>query len=134
MDLNPQRVRTAEFKTAKRGLDPMRFDGSSARWPTRSRRPRTSRPRWRRRARAAVARLQELSDGAEHAGDGGRTDESPRPSAEQAETISRTLLLAQRTADTTIAQAEAESQRVVAAATEEAAATLDSHPRDGCAD
>ncbi|HRE01019.1 MAG TPA: hypothetical protein PLV68_06940, partial [Ilumatobacteraceae bacterium] len=68
------------------------------------------------RARAAVARLQELN-ASQHAGgqaDVKRTDPTPAkgaPLAEvaEAETISRTLLLAQRTADHTVAEAKAEA-------------------------
>ena len=47
------------------------------------------------------------------------------PSVDEAETISRTLLLAQRTADTTVAEAQAEADRVLAAARNDAAASLD---------
>jgi len=126
MDLNPQRVRTAEFKTAKRGLDAdevRRFLGEVADALESAQNQSTA---MEARARAAVARLQELSDDASTQATAARTDDVAAATAEQTETISRTLLLAQRTADTAIAQAEAESQRVVAAATEEAAATLDS--------
>ena len=71
------------------------------------------------RARAAVARLQEV----EHA----RASHRPQPvSAGDAETISRTLLLAQRTADATVSDAKAEAERIVTAAHEEAASTIDS--------
>ena len=69
--------------------------------------------------RAAVARLQEVTE-----------NEAAAPkveaSAEEAETISRTLLLAQRTADSTIADSQSEAARIVAQAKNEAAATLDS--------
>ena len=60
------------------------------------------------RARAAVAKLQEVSQqvtsGSREAG------ASPSASDEDAEIISRTLLLAQRTADTTVAEANAEAE------------------------
>ncbi len=126
MDLNPHRVRSAEFKTAKRGLDPdevRQFLGEVADALETAQNQSTA---MEARARAAVARLQELSDDASSQATAARSDDVAAASVEQAETISRTLLLAQRTADTTIAQAEAESQRIVAAATDEAAATLDS--------
>jgi hypothetical protein len=71
------------------------------------------------RARAAVARLQEITE-----------NEAATPkveaSAEEAETITRTLLLAQRTADSTIADSQSEAARIVAQAKNEAASTLDS--------
>jgi len=50
----------------------------------------------------------------------------PQLSADEAETISRTLLLAQHTADTTVAEAEAEAERVIVEAQSEAEATIDS--------
>jgi DivIVA domain-containing protein len=126
MDLNPHRVRSAEFKTVKRGLDAdevRRFLTEVADALETAQNQSTA---MEARARAAVARLQELSDDASSQASSARSDESTATTAEQSETISRTLLLAQRTADTAIAQAEAESQRLVAAATEEAASTLDS--------
>ena len=43
---------------------------------------------------------------------------------DEAETISRTLLLAQRTADTTVAEAQAEADRLLAQARDDAAARL----------
>jgi vacuolar-type H+-ATPase subunit H len=71
------------------------------------------------RARAAVARLQELNEG-------GAAAPAASLDAEEAETISRTLLLAQRTADSTVAEARAEAARLIADAKDEAAKTLDS--------
>jgi vacuolar-type H+-ATPase subunit H len=47
-------------------------------------------------------------------------------SVEESETISRTLLLAQRTADNAVAEARAEAARIVGRANDEAATTLDS--------
>lgn len=70
------------------------------------------------RARAAVARLQELT----HDGDTGGVETAvPTATANESETISRTLLLAQRTADNTVAEARAEAERIVAAAHDDAA-------------
>ena len=50
----------------------------------------------------------------------------PHLSPDEAETISRTLLLAQHTADTTVAEAEAEADRIKSEAQSEAEATIDS--------
>jgi vacuolar-type H+-ATPase subunit H len=47
-------------------------------------------------------------------------------SADESETISRTLLLAQRTADTAVSEARSEAARIVRSANDEAATTLDS--------
>ena len=77
------------------------------------------------RARAAVARLQELTQGQRRS-----RPRLPPPRrcgrhVDEAETISRTLLLAQRTADQTVADAQAEADRLLAAARDEAASRLD---------
>jgi len=130
MEMSPQRVRTAEFKTARKGadLDQVRsFLNDVADELERAQNQSTA---MEARARAAVARLQEVSEGT--------TADSPAPpasaptpesvdvSAEQSDAISRTLVLAQRTADSLIAEAKAEAARLVAGANSEAAATRDS--------
>jgi hypothetical protein len=88
------------------------------------------------RARAAVARLQEYqgAEGATPAPTAAPVPATePTPAApalqvgpDEAETISRTLVLAQRTADTTLAEARAEAERIRTEATTEAESTLDS--------
>ena len=119
MDVSPQAVRTAQFSTARKGLDPeevRRFLGGVADELERAQNQATA---MEARARAAVARVQELSEAsaaAEQAAPGG---------SEEAETISRTLLLAQRTADQTVAEANAESERIVTEATTEAARKIE---------
>lgn len=85
------------------------------------------------RARAAVARLQEMNEGSRS--DGSQSEGSPSPappasapdaSPDEADTISRTLLLAQRTADSTVAEARSEAAGIVQEANTEATTTLDS--------
>lgn len=130
MDMNPQRVRTAEFRTVKKGLDPSEVQAFLHAVADELERAQNQSTAMEARARAAVARLQELSDDA-----GSQSDASAeilRPSeaaveqasvaasVDQAETISRTLLLAQRTADTTVAEARAEAERLRAEAEAEA--------------
>ena len=120
MEINPQQVRSAEFKTVRKGADPDEvrvFLGDVADELERAQNQSTA---MEARARAAVARLQELNEGSPPA--------APTASleAEEAETISRTLLLAQRTADSTVAEARAEAARLIADAKDEAAKTLDS--------
>lgn len=107
------------------------------------------------RARAAVARLQEVSQQAPSAsaaidapGGAPTADVTPAPFpaapvdseddvksrivvADEAETISRTLLLAQRTADTTVAEAQAEADRLLGAARDDAAGRLDEARAEG---
>ena len=142
MDISPQRVRTAEFKTVKKGLDPDEVRSFLDEVAAELERAQNQSTAMEARARAAVARLQEISEATPSA----PPDESPAttavpavdvapaaepvaevsPSVDQAETISRTLLLAQRTADTAIAEAEAEAARLKQTAEDEATRTLDS--------
>lgn len=119
MEMSPQRVRSAEFKTARKGadLDEVRtFLNDVA---DELERAQNQSAAMEARARAAVARLQEVNEGAAAA---------PKVDAtvEEAETISRTLLLAQRTADSTVAEAQAEAAKLLADAKDEAGRTIDS--------
>jgi cell division septum initiation protein DivIVA len=127
MEMSPQRVRTAEFKTVRKGADldeVRRFLNDVADELERAQNQSTA---MEARARAAVARLQEVSEGQT------TIDAPPAPAdeavavpADQSDTISRTLVLAQRTADSLIAEARAEANKVVSTANEEAASTRDS--------
>jgi len=87
------------------------------------------------RARAAVARLQEATSAAESSVEPEpRPEPAPAPASTtefqvpvvEAETITRTLLLAQRTADETVAEARDEAGRILTDATSEAETTIDS--------
>ena len=101
---DPQRSGT-RFKQAKRGYDPAEVDTFLEEAAAALEAAQNDATAMEARARAAVARLQELSQaGADAAG--------PRASTDESETISRTLLLAQRTADATVADAQAEAERV----------------------
>jgi DivIVA domain-containing protein len=127
MEMSPQRVRSAEFKTARKGADldeVRRFLNDVADELERAQNQSTA---MEARARAAVARLQEVSDGQTAAAEpASRADEQVTVPADQSDTISRTLVLAQRTADSLIAEARTEANKVVSTANEEAAATRDS--------
>ena len=121
MEMSPQRVRSAEFKTVRKGADPDEVKVFLNDVADELERAQNQSTAMEARARAAVARLQEVS---------GATP-APAPAAvdasiDEAETISRTLLLAQRTADTTVAEARGEAARIVSAANNESATTLDS--------
>ncbi len=121
MEMSPQRVRSAEFKTVRKGADPDEvavFLNDVADELERAQNQSTA---MEARARAAVARLQEVSESGAAAAPA-KIDAS----VDESETISRTLLLAQRTADTTVAEARGEAARIVRSANDEAAATLDS--------
>src|SRR6186713_1641228 len=123
MEMSPQRVRTAEFKTARKGADVeevRRFLNDVADELERAQNQSTA---MEARARAAVARLQEVSEGQAGTEAPARAEEPVSVPADQSDTISRTLVLAQRTADSLIAEARAEAAKVVATANEEAAAT-----------
>jgi DivIVA domain-containing protein len=128
MEMSPQRVRSAEFKIVRKGADPDEvklFLNDVADELERAQNQSTA---MEARARAAVARLQEVSESAT-AAPGEAPAAAPASvdaSVDESETISRTLLLAQRTADTTVAEARGEASRIIGAANDEAATTLDS--------
>ena len=131
MELSPQKVRAISFSTVKRGYDTSEVNSFIAEVAVALEASQNDTRAMEARARAAVARLQELSQASPAAtGDGG--DEAPDKagreivaSVDESETISRTLLLAQRTADTTVAEAQAEAERLLAAARDDAAQSLD---------
>ena len=122
MELSPQSVRTTAFKTVKKGYDPDEVDAFKEEVAGAIEAAQNQSTAMEARARAAVAKLQEATQSAAA---------SPAPSAlapshDDAETISRTLLLAQRTADVTVAEAKLESDSILKGARDEATATLDS--------
>lgn len=129
MDVTPSQVSGATFRTVRKGYDPDEVDSFLARVASALEAAQQQATAMEARARAAVARLQEAA-AAQHAGPAPETAAPPAPEVpaapSEAETISRTLLLAQRTADTTIAEARAEAERIAAEARSEADATLDS--------
>jgi DivIVA domain-containing protein len=119
-DISPQQVRTATFRTIRKGYDPDEVAAFLRAAAEALEVAQNQSAAMEARARAAVARLQELS---------GRDAEraaAPMAPPEEAETITRTLLLAQRTADQTVAEARAEAERVLASARAEAESTIDS--------
>lgn len=134
MDISPQQIRTAEFSSSRKGLDPDEVREFLERVAVELERAQNQSAAMEARARAAVARLQELSEGAAAQAPAVESPEpAPEPepapivaSADEAETISRTLLLAQRTADTTIAEAQAEATQLRQTAEQEAEASIGS--------
>ena len=130
MELSPQSVASTTFKTVKKGYDPDEVREYLTQLATAIESTQAQATAMEARARAAVARLQEMaannakeSSGQSTSGQSSSSQSSsgqstakevaaPRVGVDEAETISRTLLLAQRTADTTIAEAEAEAARV----------------------
>ena len=134
MDMNPQRVRTAQFATVRRGLDPEQVQVFLSAVADELEQAQNQSTAMEARARAAAARLHELSsDAASQSYASAEMERStiiegtpaisatPEalavPAAEpsidvtvdQSAMISRTLLLAQRTADTAVAEAHVRS-------------------------
>ncbi|HET9548197.1 MAG TPA: DivIVA domain-containing protein [Desertimonas sp.] len=113
MAISPHDIRARQFTTVKRGGYDQReveaFRTAAAEALEQATQEATA---MEARARAAVARLQELQQqppsapAAEQPG-------APSAAEDETATISRTLLLAQRTADTTIAEAEREAVEIV---------------------
>ena len=134
MDLTPSQVASATFRTVRKGYDPdevAAFLEQAAKALEQSQQQATA---MEARARAAVARLQEVTAAAEQTALGKALDDAGASdsvdvvhvSADEAETISRTRVLAQRTADATIAEARAEADRLLNESRAESEATLDS--------
>jgi DivIVA domain-containing protein len=134
MDLTPSQVASASFRTVRKGYDPdevAAFLEQAAKALEESQQQATA---MEARARAAVSRLQEVSAAAEKTALSKALDEAGAPGAaevvhvsvDEAETISRTLVLAQRTADATIADATAEAERLLNESRAESQATLGS--------
>jgi cell division septum initiation protein DivIVA len=126
MEISPQRVRSAEFKTVRKGADPDEIKAFLNDVADELERAQNQSTAMEARARAAIARLQEMNEGSRSEGSPAQAPSAPEPTADEADTISRTLLLAQRTADSTVAQARAEAADMVQEANAEATTTLDS--------
>ena len=127
MEMSPQRVRSAEFKTVRKGADPNEVKAFLDDVADELERAQNQSTAMEARARAAVARLQEVTEsGAAAAPAAAAAPVQVEVSTDESETISRTLLLAQRTADTTVSEARSEAARIVKSANDEAATTLDS--------
>ena len=129
MEMSPQRVRSAEFKTVRKGADPDEVKVFLNDVADELERAQNQSTAMEARARAAVARLQEVTEsggGAAPATPAATAPVSVDATVDEADTISRTLLLAQRTADTAVAEARNEAARITRSANDEAATTLDS--------
>lgn len=138
-EVTPSQIAGASFRTVRKGYDREEVDtflGLAAQALEQAQQQATA---MEARARAAVARLQESTPAAAEPADSSRVETPtaepavPEPaepelhaSRDEVETISRTLLLAQRTADTAVAEAEAEAERIRSEAHNEAEATIDS--------
>lgn len=123
MDFSPQTVRSAGFKTVKKGYDPAEVDDFKEKVAAAIETAQNQATAMEARARAAVAKLQEVS---QQVTSGTRdANASLSASDEDAETISRTLLLAQRTADNTVAQANTDAESITVKARVDATTVID---------
>jgi DivIVA domain-containing protein len=125
MALSPQRIRDITFKPARKGYDQGEVDAFLEEVASTLESAQNDATAMEARARAAVARLQELTQGQGAESTAAPAPEEARGHVDEAETISRTLLLAQRTADQAVADAQAEADRLLSAARDEAASRLD---------
>lgn len=125
MELSPQSVASTTFRTVKKGYDPDEVRAYLAQLATAIEGTQSQAAAMEARARAAVARLQEIAAQPAPVAPSSAIV-APAAAVEESETISRTLLLAQRTADTTIAEAEAAAVHIREDAESEARYALDS--------
>jgi len=112
MEVTPHTARTTAFRIVKKGYDPDEVESFKGRVADAIESSQEHAAAMEARARAAVAKLQE-------------TTQQPAAPAGDVDSISRTLVLAQRTADAAVAEARAEADRIVAEAKEEAGRLLD---------
>lgn len=147
MDLSPHLARTIAFRTVRKGYDPAEVDAFREQAATAIETAQNQATAMEARARAAIAKLQEATQHAAErtkdpspaagttttAGPGSAPEVAPvatsspsqvRATTDDAETISRTLLLAQRTAENTVADAQRSADSLVAEARATAAAEI----------
>lgn len=117
MEMTPQTIRSTSFELVKKGYDPDAVDAFKEQIASVVEGAQNQATAMEARARAAVAKLQEVTS---------QPPVAPSSGSGDTEVISRTLLLAQRTADAAIAEARAEADHVLSAAREEAGRVLDS--------
>ena len=121
-DLTPGHLNSATFRTVRKGYDPAEVDALLRDAAASLERAQQHAAAMEARARAAVARLHEQPEST-------RTAPEPaaaRLSSDDADRISRTLLLAQETADRAIAEANEAAQQLLDQARAEAGTTLES--------
>lgn len=122
-DLTPGHLNSATFRTVRKGYDPAEVDVLLRDAAASLEHAQQHAAAMEARARAAVARLHEQPEGAAPAPE---PTAAPQLSSDDANRISRTLLLAQETADRAIAEANEAAQSVLEQARTEAGTTLES--------
>ena len=126
MEISPQMVRDTAFTTVKKGYDPDEVDAFKDNVAEAIEAAQTHATQMEARARAAVTRLQEATQQVATLREGTPSGGMAQPSAGDAEVISRTLVLAQRTADTTVAEARGQAEQITKGARDEASSVLES--------
>ena len=116
MEFSPQTIRDTAFTTVKKGYDPDEVDAFKDHVAEAIEAAQTHASQMEARARAAVGRLQEAAEQVAALREGTPSGGIVQPSVDDAETISRTLVLAQRTADAAIKEAEENAAAIIAAA------------------
>ncbi|MEI7618140.1 MAG: DivIVA domain-containing protein [Actinomycetota bacterium] len=119
MELSPESVSGTTFRIVKKGCDPEEVRTYLAQLAVSFEAMQKHAAAMEARARAATARLQEIAAQPAVASTGPTHDEA-------ADSISRAMLLAQRTADTTIREAELEAAQITGRAKAEAQILIDS--------
>jgi cell division septum initiation protein DivIVA len=119
MELSPDSVSGTTFRIVKKGCDPEEVRTYLAQLAVSFEAMQKHAAAMEARARAATARLQEIAAQPAVASAGPTQDEA-------ADSISRAMLLAQRTADTTIREADIEATQIITRAKAEAQILVDS--------
>jgi DivIVA domain-containing protein len=109
MELSPKSITGVQFRTVRKGYDPEEVRGFLAQLARGVEAVQAQSAATESRARSLMTKLQELN-----------AREDPDPG----ESMKRTLLLAQRTADAAVAEAREEARALVAGAEEKSRATL----------
>ena len=127
MDLTPSNVANAQFRTVRKGYDPEEVDAFLVQASKALEEAIQQSTAMEARARAAVSRLQEVTAASEQSSaEAGAARDVVQVTTDESETISRTLLLAQRTADLAVAEAQREAERIRNEARAESESTIDS--------
>jgi cell division septum initiation protein DivIVA len=120
MDVSPQTISGATFSIVKKGFDPDEVRGFLGQAAEALQREADRAATMEQRARQAAARMQQAEAAAAAAQAGTGRDSGSTARLDDTETISRTLLLAQRTADAHVAEARDQADTMLATARSEA--------------
>lgn len=125
MEVSPQSIRSSTFKTVRKGFDPDEVNAFKDRVAGTVETAQNQAAAMEARARAAVAKLQEVSQQTSAVADVVAPEPTITASVDEEATISRTLLLAQHTADLTVATAEATAAAMTTEAQDRAKVIVD---------